>query len=252
MQKGKWDEAEKLTRQALEETPEDGKTRRQLAETTWRRGAANEAMSHMAAAVRLEPANAEFLVRAGEMALASGAKEAALSHADQAIRIEPRRASAWALRGRTFRQLNQRERARTDLQRALVIAPNSPELLWELAVLYRENGQPVRCLTTLHHLHDTYPPGEEPQTALLLEGLTLIELKRPHQAAEVLVAASARGPADANLLYTLAQAQSAAGRVAEATSAVQQALAVDGSHQPSKQLLAQLASQSSTPEVQRR
>jgi predicted Zn-dependent protease len=77
----------------------------------------------------------------------------------------------------------------------------------------------------------------------MLEGMTLMDLKRPHQAAEVLLTATHRGPPSADLLCTLAKAQSASGKPAEATSAVQQALAVDSSHQQSRELLAHLNAQ---------
>ena len=50
-------------------------------------------------------------------------------------------------------------------------------------MLYRQRGQATRSLTTLHHLLETYPPGEEPQSVLMLEGLTLLDLGRPQQAA---------------------------------------------------------------------
>ena len=146
----------------------------------------------------------------------SGAHDAALAKAEDAIRIDPHLAGAWALRGRAFRKMNQPDRALADLQRALVFDPDNAAILFELAMMYREHGDHARCLTTLHHLHDTYPPGEEPQNTLLLEGLTLMELKRPLQAAEVLLTATQRGPANADLLFHLAQAQSAAGQRAEA------------------------------------
>jgi len=241
MQAGRWQQAEDLLRQGLEASPDDAEVRRQLAEALWHRGAANEAMSHIAAAVRLEPGDASIAVRAGEMALASGAREAALQRAEDAIRIDPRLASAWALRGRAFRQLNQPERALADFQRALVFDPDNDETLLELAMMYRERGEPARCLTTLHHLHDTYSPGEEPLNALMLEGLTLMDLKRPHQASEVLLTATQRGPANADLLFSLAQAQSASGHYTAATTTAQQALAMDSTHQASRELLAQLA-----------
>jgi len=252
MQTGQWQHAEDLLRQGLEASPEDAEVRRQLAEALWHRGAANEAMSHIAAAVRFEPGDASLTVRAGELALSSGAHEAALQRAEDAIRIDPRLASAWALRGRTFRQMNQPDRALADLQRALVFDPDKAEILLELATMYREGGKPARCLTTLHHLHDTYPPGEEPQNALMLEGLTLMDLRRPHQASEVLLTATQHGPANADLLFYLAQAQSAAGQYAAATTAVHQALAVDDSHQASRKLLAQLAALPNAAEPQRR
>jgi tetratricopeptide (TPR) repeat protein len=241
MQLGQWQQAETLLRQALEASPDDAETRRNLAEALWHQGTVHEAMSHIAAAMRLKPGDATIAVRAGEMALAAGARDAALVHAEQAIRLDPQLPSAWALRGRIFRQMDQPDRAIADLQRALEFAPQNADVLLDLAVMYRERGQAARCLTTLHHLHDSYPTGEVPQTALLLEGMTLLELERPNQAADVFLAAAQRGPPQADSLFYLAQAQSAAGRYAEATASVQQALAIDASHQASQQLLAQLA-----------
>jgi Flp pilus assembly protein TadD len=94
-------------RQGLDASPDDPELRRQLAETLWQRGAASEAMSQAADAVRLKPGDASLVVRAGEMALASGQNDEALAKADDAIRIEPHLAGAWALRGRTFRKVDQ-------------------------------------------------------------------------------------------------------------------------------------------------
>ena len=62
MQTGQWQQAEDLLRQGLEASPDDAEVRRQLAEALWHRGAANEAMSHIAAAVRLKPEDASFAV----------------------------------------------------------------------------------------------------------------------------------------------------------------------------------------------
>jgi tetratricopeptide (TPR) repeat protein len=251
IQAGQWQQAEDLLRRGLDASPDDPELRRQLAETLWRRGAAKEAMSQAADAVRLKPGDASLVVRAGEMALASGQNDAALAKAEDAIRLDPRLAGAWALRGRTFRKANQPERALADFQRALVFDPDNAEVLFDLATMYRERGDYARCLTTMHHLHDTYSPGEEPQNTLWLEGLTLMELRRPLQAAEVLFTATQRGPANADLLYYLAQAQSAAGQPAAATVALQQALAIDATHAPSRALLAQLGAPGSA-EPQRR
>jgi predicted Zn-dependent protease len=186
------------------------------------------------------------------MALASGAREAALKRADDAIRLDPHLAGAWALRGRVYRQMNQPERAIADLQRALAFEPDNQAILLDLATMYREHGDHARCLTTIHHLHDTYSPGEEPQNTLQLEGLTLIELKRPLQASEVLYTATQRGPANADLLFCLAQARSAAGLRAEAEAALRQALVVDSGHQRSRALLAELAAAPPAAEPQRR
>jgi tetratricopeptide (TPR) repeat protein len=252
MQLGQWEQAESLLREAVEASSEDGQTRRHLAEVLWHRGSVHEAMTQIAAAVRLAPEDATILVRAGEMALATGARDAALHNAEQAIRLHPQLAAAWALRGRVFRQTNQPERALADLQRALEFAPDDAQLLLELALIYRQRGQSNRCLTTLLRLHDTYPSGAVPQTALLLEGSKLMELGRPQQAAEVLILAAQQGPPSADVLFNLARAQSAAGRYADATASVQQALVIDASHQGSQQLLAQLAVHATPADTQRR
>lgn len=252
IQSGDWDRAELLLRKGLEESPDDAEIRRQLSEVLWHRGAANEALSHIAAAVRLDSDDPTLLVRAGEMALASGAKDAALERAEQAIRIDPRLASAWALRGRTFYQLKNSDRALADLQRSLIFDPDNSAVLFELASIYRARGEPARCLTTLHHLRDTYSDGREPLEALTLEGLTLMDLKRPQQASEVLAVATSRELADADLFFYLAEAHSAAGSYEEAANAAQQALHVDSSHQASRELLNQLATRVNPDETRRR
>jgi tetratricopeptide (TPR) repeat protein len=252
METGQWQRAEMLLQQALEASPNDAEARRSLAEVLWHRGAGPQAMQHLAAALRARPDDARLAARAGEMALAAGDRAAAMDHAEQAIRLNPQLAVAWALRGRIFWQLQQPDRALADMQRALEFAPDSADVLLDVAVMYRERGQSVRCLTTLRHLQDTYPPGEEPQNALVLEGLTLLDLGRPQQACEPFLAATARGPASAQVLYYLARAQYAAGRHTEATTAVQQALAIDASHEASRQLLAQLAAHTLPQEPKRR
>jgi tetratricopeptide (TPR) repeat protein len=252
IQAGQWEQAETLLRQGLETSPDNVEIRRQLAEALWHRGSANEAMSHIAAAARLEPNSAPLAVRAGEMALASGAYDAALDRAEDALRLDPRLASAWALRGRTFQKLKNSDRALADLQRSLVFDPDNTETLMELANLYRSIGEPARCLTTLHHLSDTYSLGGEPQEVLMLEGLTLMDLKRPYEAAEVLLAASQRGLPNADVLYHLAEAQSDAGKYADATNSAQQALAIDSTHQASLELLTQLEARASAFEQRHR
>ena len=86
-----------------------------------------------------------------------------------------------------FWQLKQSDRAHGRPAEGPGFAPDSPDVLLDVAIIYRESGQPERCLTTLHQLHDTYPPGEEPQSVLVLEGLALIDLGRPQQAIESLI-----------------------------------------------------------------
>ena len=252
MDTGKWDQAEELLTKSLEGTPDDSATRRSLAEALWHRDAKQEAIAQIEKAVEHDGDNPTLRVRAGEMALAVGSKEAALDHANRAIRSDPKLPEAWALRGRCFRNMNEPDRALADLQHGLEFAPNSSDILFDVAMLYRERGLPERSLTTIHHLLDTYPPGEEPPNVLTLEGVTLIDLKRPQQACEPLELATRRGSPNADTFYYLAQAYSGAGDVARASATAEQALAINASHQPAKQLLTQLAARADDATTRRR
>jgi predicted Zn-dependent protease len=88
--------------------------------------------------------------------------------------------------------------------------------------------------------------------ALTLEGQALMAMGRPHQAVDRFLAASHRGPLNAELCFLLAQAQASAGHHAAAAAAAQQALAIDTSHAASRQLLAQLTASTPSAEPQRR
>lgn len=241
METGQWDEAEALFRQAVEDAPTDAETRRHLAEVLWQRGAVDEALVQIETAVRLDGSDASTVVRAGEMLLASGSVDKARRRAEKAIRLDPQLSSAWALRGRIYWHMQQPDRALADLQRALEYAPDQADVLLDVAAVYRQGGQHAQSLATLHHLLDTYAPGEEPQVALLLEGLALSDLGRAEEATESLREASRRGPPQAEILYQLARVEFASGRQEAAAAAAEQALAVDATHEPSRQLLAQLA-----------
>src|SRR5262249_4710509 len=118
--------------------------------------------------------------------------------------------------------------------------------------IYRQRGQNTRCLTAIYHLLDSYPSGEEPQSVLVMQGQTLMDLGRPQQAATAFAAAAQHGPPSADVYFCLAQAYSAAGRVEEASGAAQQAIAVNGTHDPSRQLLTQLAAHTGPETPQRR
>jgi predicted Zn-dependent protease len=181
------------------------------------------------------------IVRAGEIYFATGHCDAAEGYAERAIRLDPKMAKAWALRGRCFLKMNLPERALADLERAVELEPDRSDLLQEVAAAYRQRGQNTRCLTAIYHLLDSYPSGEEPQPVLVMQGQTLMDLGRPQQATDAFLAAIQHGPPSADVYFYLAQSYSAAGRVAEATAAAQQALAINGGHNPSRLLLTQLA-----------
>jgi tetratricopeptide (TPR) repeat protein len=243
MEIGQWEKAELLLQRAVETSPVDSVTRRQLAEVLWRRNATDAALLQIEAAVRLDASDASLVVRCGEMLLATGATDKALQRAEEAIRHDPKLSAAWALHGRANWKLGETDRALADLQRALQYSPESPDVLMDVAALYRQLGRHDRCLTTLHHLLDTYPPGQQAQLAQWMEGLALADLGRPQQAADSLLAASRQAPPNADLLFNLAQAQLASGQRDDAVETVQQALSANAAHEPSRQLQLRLASQ---------
>ena len=249
MELGQWQQAEELLKKALYTAPDDASTHRSMAEVLWHRNAKAEAIGEIEEAVKLDPSNAALAARAGEMSLTAGDRDIALAHAEQAIRSDPKLSAAWALRGRCFQQANQPDRALADLQHALEFAPDSSDVLLDVAVIYRQRGQAARCLTSLHSLLDTYAPGDEPQSVLMLQGLTLMDLGRPQQAIEPLAAAAKRGKPNADVLCYLAQAYSAAGQLEHATKTAHEALALNGAHQQSKLLLTQLAARSAPGET---
>ncbi len=242
LEAGQPEQAEELLKKSLAASPDDATAHRYMAEALWRRGASDEALSQMEEASRLDPTNAAMAERAGEMSLAGGRRDRAGAYAERAIRLDPKLANAWALRGRYFLQMKQPDRALADLQRAIELSPNNSELLLEVATLYRQRGQNERCLTAIYHVLDTYSSGEEPQSVLAMQGLTLMDLGRPQQATDAFLAAIQHGPPSADLYFYLAQSYSAAGRTADATVAAQRALAINSTHGPSRQLLAELAS----------
>jgi tetratricopeptide (TPR) repeat protein len=249
---GQWERAETLLRQALAASPDDAQSRRYLAEALWHRGAADEALTQIEAAADNPTSDAATAVRAGEFRFARRSWDLALARAEQAIRLDPELPQAWALRGRAFWRMNQPERALADFHHALALTPNDRQLLLDVAVLYRQIGQPARALTTIHLLVETYPPGDVPQQALYLEGVTLQALGRNQQAIESMLAASRRDPPNAEILFQLAQLYAATGDDHAAAAAARQALAVDPVHAGGQQLLQQLLARAAPSETQHR
>ncbi len=240
MEAGQLDRAETLLTDAVTASPSDIDARRNLAEALWQKGTHREAVVQMEAAVRLDPRHAPTIVRAGEMLLAVGASERAMQRAEQAIRLDPNLPGAWALRGRLYRERGELDRAMADLQYALRFAPQDTAALLEVAQMQYELGRPQRSLSTLHCLLDTYPPGQEPQQALWLEGLAYASLGRHQEAVESLYTASLRGQPRTDLLFQLAQAEQSAGQRDSATQTLRTALALDEGHEASRIMLAEL------------
>jgi tetratricopeptide (TPR) repeat protein len=240
MEKGQRQKAEELLAKAVKTCPGDPEARRHYAETLWQRGACREAVCQLEGAARLAAEDAPLRVRLAEMHLALGEVEPAGQCAEQAIGLNPKLAAAWAARGRVKRAAGEPQQALADCHRALGYAPDDRQILLEVAELHRQLNQPQRALQTLQSLADTYSPTEEPQRVLHLMGMAYMALGRYDDAAESLKAALAREKPTPEILCRLGEAELLAGHPAEAAAAVEQALALQPAHQPSRSLLGRI------------
>lgn len=237
---GNWKEGEVLLRQAVSAVPSDPEAHRYLAEALWQQGETSEAIQHSESAKALAPSDPAMIVRAGEMRLATGDHTRAMENANRAIELDPKLPEAWALRGRCWWLQKQPDRALADLQRALQFSPSAPDLLIDLANLYYQKGEPQRCLTTVHRLLDIHPVGEEPLEAVVLEGKAYLAMGLPVPASERFSLVKGRTAPSPDLCCLIAQAELAAGRPDAAMAAAQEAVSLDASHLPSRELLAKL------------
>ncbi|REK15834.1 MAG: hypothetical protein DWQ37_08435 [Planctomycetota bacterium] len=243
MERGDWKRAESLLERAVATSPSDADARRNYAEALLHRGAMQQALAQLEQARKLTPGDPGLTVRTGEIELQLAKIDRAEELAEEALRIDPKFASAWALRGRVAAARGQPRKALADYQRALGYAYND-EVTVQLAEAYRQLNQPEQALAALQSVADRYSPGEEPQRVLHLEGLALSALGRHDDAARVLALAAQRQRPSADLLCHLAEAEFAAGRTPNAQYALQQALAQDPAHGPSRALTTRMATAS--------
>lgn len=232
--------AESLLKQAVEACEVDPDARRHYANALWERGRQREALEQLHEALRLSSDDDRLLARAAEMHLALGDIDTAKAAVGEALDLNPQSAAAWALRGRVMLRAGQPRQALADLQRALAYAPDNRQILLDLAEVYRRLDEPQRALANLQSLADSYPPGEEPQQVLYLQGLAMSALGRHDDAVDCLARACGRDRPSPDLLARLAEAELAAGHAAEARSRAQQALLLDPRHAASLALLERL------------
>ena len=99
MQQNRWVDAEHIFAGAVKASPVDERARGCYAETLWRRGAYEQAVTHMQEAVKLSGGDAQRTVQLGEMYLARGQLDPAAQCAEQATVRNCRLCGGWALRG---------------------------------------------------------------------------------------------------------------------------------------------------------
>jgi len=227
---GRWDQAESLYAEAVQQCPRDERARCGYAESLWQRGEQEQGVAHMEEAVRLSGHDPERLVQLGNMYLARGELARAAAQADRAISASRDLASAWALRGKVLQNQGSRTEALASFHRALTLQQQYPEVQLALAEIYCEQGRPQRALTTLQGLADSLPADQVPVDVLVRQGLALRQLGRHHDAAHWLAQAANRGNPPVDLLYELGRSHLEAGDTAAARLAVNAALAREPNH----------------------
>lgn len=240
MEREQWAEAEALLARSIKACPDDVEARRQYAETLWHRQAQGEAVLQLLEASKQAPEDATLRVRLAEMYLETGKLDLAARTAQLALDLDPKLGSAWAVRGRVKRARGDVRAALADLHHALGLEPSDRDIQLAVAELYQQLHEPQQALVALQNLLDNYPPGEEPQPALVLQGLAYQELGRFEAAAESLAMAKRHGPATADLCCRLGEAELMAGRPASAAAAAREALALEPNHRASQELLRQV------------
>ncbi len=241
MQRGDWTNAETLLSEATQTCPADSDARRQYAEVLWHRGMKQDALKQLDESIRLSGDDPSLFVRQGEMFLELGRTDDAVRRADQAIRLDSKSAAAWSLRGQAEQASADSSQALADFQRALSLRHDDRAALLQTAETYRQQNKPQRALVALQILIDTYPPGDEPQQVLHLQGLALSTLGRYDDAIESLTLATQRGAPTTELRYRLAEAHLAAGHLEAAQAETEQALLLDPNHAPSRAIRERIA-----------
>jgi len=176
--------AESLLEQAVQNCPVDVDARRHYAAVLWQRGLEMEAVTQIAKALELSPADAGLSIEAGGMYLELGLFDEADRLAREAVHLAPRNAEAWHLRGQVALARGQPEPALADFHRSLALAPEDRGTLLDTAEAYRRLDRPQRALATLAILGETYGPDALPAEVLVLEGLAQEALGRPADAIE--------------------------------------------------------------------
>jgi tetratricopeptide (TPR) repeat protein len=230
-------QAELLLARAVQACKEDPEARRHYAHVLWRNGSRQEALSQLSEALRLAPENEVLYRELAEFELALGNLGRAQHLAEEALSLNHRSAPNWAVRAKVRQQAADPQQALADYHRSLSLDPHQPDVLLEVAELYRQLNQPRRALAALQTACDSYAPGEEPARVYYLMALASGALGRHDDAVAHFRLARQRGDASPDLLYQLAQAQLLAGHSADAEQTASELLARAPEHVAARALI---------------
>ena len=228
---------------AVQACPTNERARRCLADSLWKSGNQDQALSQMHQAIHLASHDPETRIRLGQMHLFRGDVHEASRHSRVAIAQNPNSPEAWALRGDINRRLGNLEDALSDYHRSLSLRPHYPEIQIALAWLYFHQNRPAAALAVAQNMAEPMVETGLPQDLLLLEGVCYKALGRFDEAVNRLDEALLVGPSSPDLFFQIAQLRWKQGQTEQAEQAVHSALAIDATHSSSLNLLAHIQQQ---------
>lgn len=221
LHRGKLEEAEVRFAHALENCPEDVRLRHDLAVVRRKQGRTTEAIAEMQKAVGSSGGEPEWLAELASMQLAAGDLAGAWQSADRAVERQPSLAAAWKVRGNILKQTGRFDDALRDYHRALAEGEDTPELLMQVADVYRVQARPRRVLSTLQRLADANPPESHPAQLPYARALAYQALARHDEALPHFESARAAMGDHPDLLQQMAKTEWAVGNRVAARGTLQ-------------------------------
>ena len=257
-QQGQWNDAERLYREVLRESPRDFDALHLLGVLKLQQGEPEEALRLTEAALEVDTESAALHSNRG-IALASlkrhdealtsfdralaidarnpgtlcnradtlcelGRLPEALSVYDQALALEPRLVSALVNRGLALRDLGRPAEALASYDKALAVDGNDAEALNNRGVALRDLGRHDEALASYERALTLRPNHVD---ALFNRGNVLLALKRPAEAIVSYGKALALRPAFADAYNNRGNAQAQLGALDDALASYDRALAID-------------------------
>jgi spermidine synthase len=222
--RGRWEQAERAQRRALELDPDGVLARINLALAVMALGDPYAATEILRAAARADPGFGRTWVHLGEAHLARGEPEVALEHVERALRLTPTDAQAHHLAGRALGRLGDGREAIAAYDRAIDLDPGWFAPRYDRALELLAAGDYEDARRGFEEALELRPESAEAWTDL---GLALAGTDRWAEAAEAHLRATDLDPELARAWLNLGLALKALGETTAAESAFRRALVLD-------------------------
>lgn len=243
--KGRYDQAQSYFSQAVKHSPKDPHIQAHLAQSYAQQGDLTSAISHLEQSVDRSEAQGgdpHANVELGELYLANGQWLPAVRQADLAINRNRKLAEAWALKGKTEYAKGNLSAALAHFHRAIGSQPKMPDVQLQIAETYQKMGQPMRALSTVEQMLSQYPLDRQPERAMLVKGVALMNIQHHAAAIGVLQVASQKESASSEVFVRLGQAQLLAGQTSQARMTLNRAKQLFPDEREIGELVAELQS----------